>query len=280
MTKKKALSPEQAAERIAELELEITALKRQAYIAERKRFDKLKAEYSDDHAALLAAGVAHEFNNILGAVDGHAEWALDSKDNKEMVEALEVIRMACERSSQITKSLRGMSQPREETKKVFSLAPLLKDVRKLAEGFVGSEAIAIECEEIQDHSVYGDANRLLDVILNLLKNAVEACAMAKVSVPQILLRCESSDEFVSLIVDDNGPGIPPSQIQLVFQPFFTSKGVMKEFATASTTSETAGGSGLGLYLSQRSVVEFGGDLQYVGPSKWGGASFQIRLPRI
>ncbi|MEZ4814538.1 MAG: histidine kinase dimerization/phospho-acceptor domain-containing protein [Bdellovibrionota bacterium] len=85
--------------------------KRQALAAERLRFEIVRNWQSNQDPVrmdLLALGVAHEFNNILGAALGHADWALESQTPEDMKDALEVIRIACLRCAQITKSLQEL----------------------------------------------------------------------------------------------------------------------------------------------------------------------------
>ena len=144
---------------------------RKIYKARRKAFDKRQSELRSD---LLMSGVAHEFNNILGAADGHAEWALDSKKVEDMVEALKVVRIACQRSATITKALRGVSQPREESEEELTLAELVSEFQKVLLPFVQKTGALLKIQVPAKIRLRGIRNEILEIFLNLVKNSLEA----------------------------------------------------------------------------------------------------------
>jgi len=112
-------------------------------------------------------------------------------------------------------------------------------------------------------AIDGDEVLLRQAFSNLLRNAVEACADASLA-PVVVIRSELNRvQGVShIIVEDNGPGIAPSERERVFRPFVTSK---------------RDGTGLGLALVQKIIVFHNGRIS-AGTSPLGGARFQIVLP--
>ena len=114
-------------------------------------------------------------------------------------------------------------------------------------------------------SVAGDEGLLRQALLNLARNAAEACADAA-NGGRVLLRGEivRGDEngYQRITVFDNGPGIPPAALAKLFRPFFTTK---------------ANGTGLGLAVVQKIIVQHGGQVEARNRAE-GGAAFIVTLP--
>jgi len=124
--------------------------------------------------------------------------------------------------------------------------------------------IRIRCEG-QFGNTVGDEGLLRQAVLNLARNAAEACGEA-VNGGRVLLRGEvvKSDDggFQRITIFDNGPGIPVTAMAKLFRPFFTTK---------------ANGTGLGLAVVQKIVVQHGGQVEARNRSE-GGAAFIVTLP--
>ena len=277
---------------VKKLRSDIVALSRKALIAERMRFEKVKRTHSHVDGEMLAAGVAHEINNILGAVDGHADWALESGKIEDMREALDVIRQACKRSSQVTRALQGLSQPREETHDVFSLAEVAREAHTmlLPECRRSQIDFRVECEG--EATVYGASSRILEIVVNLVRNSIDAlngsreerATAGRASQDKISIHVVEKRKHVFLRVSDNGAGIPEVYRQRIFTPFFTTKGVLRraqkvpvqDSSGASPASES--GNGLGLFLSRSIAEEHGGTLKLVETDS--GAIFELQLSSV
>ena len=271
------------------LKEQVRALKRKLWVAERMRVEAVTKTPSQPRreawdGKLLAAGVAHEFNNILGAADGHAEWALQTRSPEDMREALLVVRQACRRSLQITKSLQGLPSLREEEANVFALSKLGRELRRHFSVLSKKTGVSLRID-LPDVELYGNEAQLFEVLVNLVKNSFEALqASATQDACVEFTGRTTANTQVKLLVSDNGPGIPAALRERVFHPFFTTKGRLKSMITNTEeeapskmpSSPSDGGSGLGLFLSRSIIQNMGGRLEHLESTR--GTRFQLSLP--
>lgn len=111
----------------------------------------------------------------------------------------------------------------------------------------------------------GDLSELVQIWVNLIKNACDAMAGAAVAEPQLQIRLQSGRNLLAVTISDNGPGIAEELRERVFQPDFTTK-----------KSGLSFGLGLGLAIVQRLVASYGGEIQL--RSRPGKTSFKVKLP--
>jgi len=272
-------------EEVKRLETEVEKLKRKLLVVERLRFEKIKDfKQKQDNSSLLAAGVAHEFNNILGSLEGHSLFALDMDKKEEMKEALNTVLYACKRSHQITRALQHLGQPREEEKEIVMISEVIEESKKLILSPELKTKVHFEIE-VNNMQVYGSRVELVEIFINLAKNAIQASLDGEVS---LFIREEKSqDNFNLLSFRDTGPGIPIHLRDQIFRPFFTTKGVMavaqasEGAATLGQSNPKAEGSGLGLYLCANMLEAMGGSIDLVDPpAGLKGACFSLRFPRL
>jgi signal transduction histidine kinase len=212
----------------------------------------------------LAAGVAHEVGNPLGAVAGYAEVALarlGADADPGIRDALDRIVAAAARIDQIVRELLDFARPVPGESVAVALAAPLESALRLAAVQRRFRGVSVSLEIPSDlPRVRADERRLSQAFLNLLLNAGDATEGAGV----VAVVAREEGEWVVLDVADDGPGIPAADTSRVFDPFYTTKDPGK-------------GTGLGLAIVHRAMEDMGGSVEVV-PSAVG-ACFRIRLRR-
>ncbi len=207
----------------------------------------------------LAGGVAHEFNNLLGGIQGTAEEALADAKDPETREALDLVVRTARRGCGVTENLLRFARPRPPRIESVDAAAALRDGAALLAAEAERRGVRLAVRPGGPPPFPADPAELHQVVLNLLTNAlaftpeggtVEAAAAAEGDLAVIRVR-------------DTGPGIPPAALPRLFEPFFTTRG-----------SE---GTGLGLAVSHGIVRAHGGSIEG-GNAPGGGAVFTVRLP--
>jgi signal transduction histidine kinase len=220
----------------------------------------------------LAAGVAHEVRNPLAYVQANLRFLQEearptgTASDAEYAAALQETMHGVERIHQIVKDLTALSRS-EESLLVgqCDLGPVIDTSVRLASVRLKSLVrLAVEVPEAP--RARAEPRRLGQVLLNLLLNAADAIEEAKVLDGRVALRVLVGEDRVSLLVEDNGPGIQAEHLSRLFTSFFTTKAPGK-------------GTGLGLALSRQYVESFGGTLRAENRSE-GGARFIVELPAV
>ncbi len=226
-----------------------------------RRSEKLAA------AARLSATVAHEINNPLEAVGNLIYIAKISPGvPHETVEHLTLAEQELERVAHITRQTLGFYRESNEPGPI-DIPALVESVLRLYSNKLESKNILVECELDECPPMVGVAGELKQVISNLVANSIDAVAAGG----RIRIRLQRKDDgnggAVQLVIDDDGPGIPPENIDRIFEPFFTTK---KDVGTW-----------LGLWVSREIIKRHGGNIHVTshdGNNGVRGASFQIHLP--
>ncbi|HEY3500556.1 MAG TPA: ATP-binding protein, partial [Polyangiaceae bacterium] len=146
----------------------------------------------------------------------------------------------------------------------LDLGNVARDAMVVARPHLERQGVLLHERYDSDCLTLGRADTLSQVVLNLVFNAADACAGG--SRPQVWLRVTVDGPHVLLVVQDNGPGVPPDAVESIFSPFYTTK----------TRGEAAG---LGLKICSDVVAEHGGHIE-VHERGGGGASFHVLLPRV
>ncbi|MBV2182429.1 ATP-binding protein [Castellaniella denitrificans] len=211
----------------------------------------------------VAAGVAHEINQPVGAIRTYADNAgefLRRGQADRACENLATIARLTERIGGITQELRAFSRKRAAAIGAVELDAALDGALMLAGPRLGRQGVRLEDGRAGRPSprVRADAMRLEQVFVNLLHNALEA--LADTARPGIRLSVERDGERVRVRIEDNGPGIDPAARERLFTPFFTTR---------------AQGVGLGLVISRDILAEFGGTLAALDVA--AGAAFEVTL---
>jgi signal transduction histidine kinase len=229
----------------------------------------------------MLSGVAHELNNPLSNISTSCQILLEeweSADAATRNTLLAQIDGQCERARSIVSTLLDFSRSRDFCRERVLLRPLLEQTL----GFVRGEMpvhVAVTCTVADDIVVAGDAQRLQQAFLNLIRNAVQAVPeQGQVSITATALHINSNAErdqlpfpgchldgaVVDVAIADNGPGIAADVLPRIFDPFFTTKDVGQ-------------GMGLGLFITHAIIEEHDGCIGVTsGPG--AGTTFHIRLP--
>jgi signal transduction histidine kinase len=224
----------------------------------------------------MASGVAHEINNPLAVIQDSAGWLQQILEKPEMQamprredfkKGLDRINTAVKRAGKITQQLLQAvkTQTTEMADPSTFVEVNLKNLSDEAITLVGPEAslknIAVLLESPEpDPVAWTDPLQLLQVLLNLLSNSIQATKEGG----QVVIRLDTSLEEAKIIVTDTGCGISKENISRIFEPFFTTK-------------EADQGTGMGLYVSWGIITSLGG-LITVESEVDKGTTFIITLP--
>ncbi len=219
----------------------------------------------------MAAGIAHEVNQPLTAIATYAQAcqrliASGNVDQEDIRAALEQIGAQALRAGEVIRRLRSFVKNREVKRDPVEPNRLLDDVQTLAQTDARHHGVRIRIEAAQNAPlVQADAVQIQQVILNLVRNSIDA--MLEIPEPQreIFLRTRVDAEGdVEFMVADRGPGVDPAALAELFNPFFSTK---------------PGGTGLGLSIS-RSIVRAHGGKLWCSSNPGGGARFFFTLPAV
>lgn len=217
----------------------------------------------------FAAGIGHEFNNLLAGVLGHAQLGLSSDSVAEKNEALDVAVRMCMRGRSITSGLLTFARRRSTQHELTRLSDLIKETVALVERELGKENIVVELRLHEVPPTLCDPGQIAQVLLNLITNARDA--MREKGGGTITIELARHGPRIELIVSDTGCGIPPGIIDQIFQPFVTTKGAMNASSTPGT--------GLGLAISHGIIEGHGGTI-HVHSTVGQGTTMTITLPII
>lgn len=205
--------------------------------------------------------LTHEIMNTIAPIISLSQTLIQHPGTDvKTVRGLQIIRSQSERLMEFTESFRHLSYLPEPQKKTFSFTALLQNLGELLESDFAGRSIQFELHCSPSFiEIDGDENLLSQVLLNLLKNSMQALegqVDGKISITVL------HKERLCIEITDNGPGIPTDIQEQVFIPFFTTK------------SE---GMGIGLSLCQQIIRQHGGHL-FMKESKPGRTVFCIDLP--
>lgn len=256
-------------------------------------FNQLQREVNDEHQRLLNEGVqraqlqhqlaqldrqitmgematslAHELNQPLASITGYADICsrFAFQDNHAMLDStLEKISSEALRASEIIRRTREFVRSRSMQRERLPLAALVTDTTAIMAHAAQQQGVELQIPNLPLPPWYvnGDKIQLQQVLVNLLKNAIDAQARLDQPDKWVRVTLRQYDEGrVAVMVDDNGPGIDPQVIETLFQPFVSTK---------------PDGMGVGLAISHNIVEAHGGELGAFN-TKLGGALFEIVLP--
>lgn len=232
--------------------------------------ERARSIYSSKMAALgeMAGGIAHEINSPLFVIKSlcyklHIGLPDKSLPDEKILEYTNTIQETCTKIGSIVRSLTTISRSGENDPiENINIKSLIDDTMMICHHryYLKSIELEIDCQEgIPEVSCR--QVEIGQVLINLLNNAYDA--VADVPKPKVALKVKCLEDEVAIMVEDNGPGIPPAISHRIFETFYTTKEIGK-------------GTGLGLSISRRIAESNGGSLNF--ESVPGKTTFTIKLP--
>ncbi|MEM8535745.1 MAG: HAMP domain-containing sensor histidine kinase [Chloroflexota bacterium] len=195
----------------------------------------------------FSAGIAHEFNNLLGGIIGYAELGKRVRKLAEKNEALDVIMQSCWRGSSITRSLLTFAREERPRRELANITETINETLTLVAPNLRKDKVKLVREIDAVPDTVCDVGQIAQVVLNLVTNARDAM---KPDGGTLTVSLQEQYRMIELQVSDTGCGIPKEMQDKIFDPFVTTKGTPGKSHTSGT--------GLGLSISYGIVQEHGG----------------------
>jgi len=215
----------------------------------------------------LASSVAHEFNNILTTIINYAKLGLRSeKDEQGRTQALEKILKGSQRAATIINSMLGFARNNASHRVMTDLTRLVEEVLVLAEKDLSKHRIHVEKKFVGRPEAPVVPGQIEQILLNLVINARQA--MPRGGRLRIEVRENQRTQLAEIKVSDSGVGIPPEQLRLIFEPFYSTK---------EPDEHGHGGNGLGLSVCRQIIEQHHGRIR-VESLVGKGSTFTVKLP--
>ena len=218
---------------------------------------------------LLSASVAHELNTPLTVLHGSIEKLRETTTDAHTIERLNRMERVTERLRKISEGLVDFARARKQHMEPVQIRPLVDEAWHLVAIDERSSDVRFVNLVSADAEIVGNADRLIQVFVNLLRNALDAVKLAA-NGAQGEIRVGSRSfawherRWVSITVEDNGPGIPADVLPEIFEAFVT-------------TRLDARGTGLGLTVTEGIVTQHGGTIAAFNRPA-GGATLEVKFP--
>jgi two-component system cell cycle sensor histidine kinase/response regulator CckA len=261
-----------------ERELGEAAARKRAAIALRQSEEHLRQSQKMDAVGGLAAGVAHDFNNVLAVILGHADLLLGEPSlTNDMRESLAEIRGATVRAAELTQRLLAFGRQQVLQPRKTDLNQIVSGLDKMLRRLVGEDVDLVVGTADDAALALVDPGQMQQVVLNLVMNAREAMPsggrltvqVSNVHVGEASVGDPSGltpGHHVMLAVTDTGVGMEPATKARIFEPFFTTKAAGR-------------GTGLGLATVFGIVQQSGGTIT-TDSAPGRGTAFHVYLPQL
>ena len=215
----------------------------------------------------LASSVAHEFNNILTTLINYAKLGLRPECSEvTKQQAFEKILKGSQRAAVIISSMLGFARNSSTQRELTDLAPLVEEVLVLTDKDLSKHQVNIEKRYQSRPKAPIVRGQIEQILLNLIINARQA--MPNGGRLTINLRENPKTHMAEIAICDTGIGIPPEQLRLIFEPFYTTK---------KPDDQGHGGSGLGLSVCRQIIEQHQGRIR-VESVVGKGSKFTVKLP--
>ncbi|MGH9666765.1 MAG: sensor histidine kinase, partial [Bryobacteraceae bacterium] len=213
---------------------------------------------------LLSASVAHEINTPLAVLRGSIEKLTETAADRNTLERLERMQRVTGRLQKISETLLDFARTRPEHTAPVAIRPLLDEAWSLVALDEKAATVRFFNEARPEHKAIGDADRLMQVWVNLLRNALNAVKSSGMIVVRSRRADHGGEAWVAVSIEDDGPGIPPDVLPDIFEAFVS-------------TRLDARGTGLGLTVAEGIVHQHGGTIT-ASNRPHGGACLKVTLP--
>jgi signal transduction histidine kinase len=226
---------------------------------------------------LLAGGISHDYNNLLGVILGYADLLLETTPTGKQQRYADQIKEATRRAVELTRQLLAFSRKQILCPVFLDLNAVVRDVGKILRRLIGEDVQIVTDLETSLDSTLADRGQIEQILMNLATNARDAMPNGgKFTIRTANAELEPDDvalhpyaklgRYVSLSVNDTGVGMTDAIRHRVFEPFFTTKAEGR-------------GTGLGLATVYGIVKQSSGYI-WVSSPPGAGATFEIYLPRV
>ena len=217
----------------------------------------------------LAAGIAHEINNTLTPAVGNLSILLLDRSNfsEKVARRLELTEESIMRASSMLQQILDFSRKKPEKRQPVDISTILQRSFFLLKYRFTKNQIKLE-KDLQSElsKVLVDDTQIEQVFTNLILNAIDAMepgGTLRITANNRAGKSEDDQPYVEMVFEDTGRGIPTEVMEHVFEPFYTTKGQ---------------GTGLGLFISYRIIVEKHGGMMDVTSTPGQGTRFRVCLP--
>ncbi|MCO4782012.1 MAG: response regulator [Candidatus Cloacimonetes bacterium] len=211
----------------------------------------------------MTASIAHEFNNILGAIRGYSQLAIRSaSDTDYLLDAHKKNKKAADKAIKVVSNLLQFSKKLNPSMEINDINVAITETITLSLHHLNLQKIQVETKLDETPNFEFDSGQLQQVFLNLITNACQAMNNGG----DLQIVNSYHDNQVKLNFIDTGSGISPKNLEKIFLPFFSTKG----------GDNGAIGSGLGLFVSKQIIESHGGKISVSSTNK--GTNFEIVLP--
>ena len=220
---------------------------------------QVEQQQSLDSIGQMAASIAHEIRNPMTSLKGFVDL-LRLNSNEDHQNYLSVMDSELQRMESILTELLYLSKPKERNYEETSIRHVVKEVIELMIPHAIKHNIMLKMDDCNYYPInlIGNHNRLKQMLINLVKNAIEVMCSGGV----VVIKLENNDVGVEVSVIDEGRGLTDAEMNQLFTPFFTTKST---------------GTGLGLALVKKVVEEHNGTIN-VESSTGLGTTFKVSLP--
>lgn len=227
----------------------------------------------------LAGGIAHDFNNILAPILGHTEMVMmDLSADSQLQFHLNEIHKATERARNLVKQILTFSRQKEQERIPLRVNLVLKEALELLRSSIPTTIEIKQNIKTESDTVFADPTQVHQIVVNLCTNAAHAMrekgGVLEVNLTSEILDSEAVATFQNLVpgayvkleVRDTGHGIKPENIERIFEPYFTTKGLEQ-------------GTGLGLAVIHGIIKSYDGEIM-VESELEKGTTFKVWLPAV